>query len=78
MINPNDMDAVEWMAQTTPLVIQYGQPSLATTEDDWRQWADTVSSFSALAALGITGSAGYDDWRQWAHKFNSLAILLNP
>lgn len=71
------MTAVQWVAQTTPVIAQYGDASRLLDEDKWREWASDVISIPQIAAVGAPLPAGFATWQEWALRFNEAVMLLN-
>ena len=76
MIDSRYIDFARWAGQTTQLIAQYGSVPVVSDESEWRDWAQTVVSFPAIASVGAPRPEKFDDWRPWSHQFNAVVRLL--
>ena len=76
MIDPRYMTAMDWAAQTTQALVQYGAIPILQDETQWRDWADCVTALPQIASVNPPRSLGFDSWQEWALRFNELAAQL--
>lgn len=76
MIDPAFLSAVDWTAQTTPILVRYGSVPQIASDDEWRLWADQVLALPAVTGVNPPQHDGFQDWREWALRFNEAAAQL--
>ena len=66
VINPSNMDAIDWFDRTTQLFADVF-PSLTLQEpDDWRTWAAAARRVQSQ----VPDPYQYAEWQDWASRFN--------
>ena len=75
-IDTRMIDVVAWAAHTTTLLAPYGTVPILHDPAKWQDWAGTVITFPAIAALGPPRPRPFQDWQDWARRFNAIAGLL--
>jgi hypothetical protein len=75
-VNPTGTRPIHWSGQMVLSLSQYGPIPKLLNETDWRQWADTVVSLPAIAAVGAPRPERFSSWESWAHQFNQAVRLL--
>lgn len=75
-VDTRGMTIENWTAFSTQYLTPYGMPPKLVDPDKWRDWANVVISFPAIAGLNPPQPAGFEDWRDWAARFNQVARLL--
>lgn len=63
---------VEWADYTLPSLERYGSIEIASSDDDWQNWAAGILSFGGVARLGVPNPYQFSNWRDWATCLNAL------
>ena len=72
----NAIDPVRWADQMILSLSAYGNVPRMAKPADWRDWANVVIAFPALAAVGAPRPERFATWADWVHQFNiSLRLL---
>lgn len=56
----------DWMSATIYDLAEYPLPTV--TEEDWRDFADSLTALPALSSFGIPDDANFDRWQDWAEQ----------
>jgi hypothetical protein len=69
--NPETMDWQDWVDTMVGFNGRSAVPMLASSDDDWREFADRI----ALIVPDAPGHDEFQDWREWAHALRASLSL---